>query len=119
MNVDVRKQGSEFVKCIVYESLKDLISKLGKHSNDALKYEVNLRKHILRQELCKNLYHIWRIKLVQSKDEFLCIIHDKMDHVKIALPTLQMCNEMIVGLGRLPITLTGMIMYSHGDERYA
>jgi hypothetical protein len=53
------------------------------------------------------------------KDEFLCIIHDKMDHVKIALPTLQMCNEMIVGLGQLPITLTGMIAYGHGDERYA
>jgi hypothetical protein len=42
-----------------------------------------------------------------------------MDHVKIALPTLQMCNEMIVGLGQLPITLMGMITYGHGDERYA
>jgi len=56
---------------------------------------------------------------VQLKDEFLCIIHDKMDHVKIALPTLQMCNEMIVGLGQLPITFMGMITYGHGDERYA
>jgi len=115
----VRKQGSLFVKCTICESLKDLISKLGKNSNDALEYEVKLRKHILHQELCRNLYHIWRIVLVQLKDEFLCIIHDKMDHVKIALPTLQMCNEMIVGLGQLPITLMGMITYGHGDERYA
>jgi len=86
LNVDVRKQGSMYVKCGICESLKDLISKLGKNNNEALEYEVKPRKHILHQELCRNLYHIWRIELVQLKDEFLCIIHDKMDHVKIALP---------------------------------
>ncbi len=32
LNVDVRKQGSVFAKCTIYESLKDLISKLGKNS---------------------------------------------------------------------------------------
>jgi hypothetical protein len=47
MNVDVRKQGSMFRKCIVCESMKDLISKLGKNSNEVFKYEVKLRKHIL------------------------------------------------------------------------
>ncbi len=47
INVDVRKQGSVFRKCIVCESMKDFISKLGKNSNEALKYEGKLRKHIL------------------------------------------------------------------------
>jgi hypothetical protein len=56
---------------------------------------------------------------VRLKDEFLCIIHDKMDHAKIALPRLRMCNKMIFGLGQLPITLTKMITHGHGDERYA
>jgi hypothetical protein len=32
LNVDVWKRGSAFVKCIVCESLKDLISKLGKNN---------------------------------------------------------------------------------------
>ncbi len=35
------------MKCIVCESLKDLISKLGKNNNEALKYEAKLKKHIL------------------------------------------------------------------------
>ncbi len=93
------------MKCIICESLKDLISKFRKHSNEALKYEANLIKHILHQESCKNLYHIWRIKSLRLKDEFLCIIHDKMDHAKTMFPRLQVCNKMIFGIGQLPITL--------------
>jgi hypothetical protein len=54
---------------------------------------------------------------VRSKDEFLCIVHDKMDHTKNALPRLQVCNKMISRLGQLLITLTSMIMHGHGDER--
>jgi len=36
----------------------------------------------------RKLYHTWRLEFMWSKDEFLCIFHDKMDHVKIALPRL-------------------------------
>jgi hypothetical protein len=54
-----------------------------------------------------------------SKVEFLCIIHAKMDRVKTTFPTLQVANKMICGLGQLPITLMGMIVHGHGDERYA
>jgi hypothetical protein len=49
LNVDVRKRGSMFTKCIMCESLKDLISKLGKNSSDAREYELRLRKHLLHQ----------------------------------------------------------------------
>jgi hypothetical protein len=41
-----------------------------------------------------------------------------MDHVKIVLPMLQVCNKMIFDLGQLPITFTRMIVHGHGDERY-
>jgi hypothetical protein len=51
--------------------------------------------------------------------EFLCIIHDKMDHAKIALLRLQVCNKMIFRLGQLLITFTNMIVHGHGDEKYA
>ncbi len=54
---------------------------------------------------------------MRLKNEFLCIIHDKIDHAKIALPKLQVYNKMIFGLGQLPITLMSMIV--HGNERYA
>jgi hypothetical protein len=59
LNVDVQKRGSVFAKCIVWESLKDSICKLGKHSNEPLEYEVKLKKHILHQESCRKLYHTW------------------------------------------------------------
>jgi hypothetical protein len=119
LNVDVQKRGLIFTKCIVYESFKDLISKLGKNNNEAIEYEAKLKKHILHQESCRNLYHTWKIKLMRSKDEFLCIIHDKMDHAKNAFLRLKVCNKMIFGLGQLSITLINMIMHGHRDELYA
>ncbi len=94
LNVNVRKRGSIFAKCIMWESLKDLISKLGRNSNDAKEYEQKLRKHLLHQESCKSLYHIWRSKLMWSKDEFFCVIHDKMDHVKTALPLVEISQNV-------------------------
>ncbi len=118
-NVNVQKQGSVFAKCTVCESLKNLISKVGRNSNEAIKYEEKLRKHILHKKSCRNLCHIWRTKLVWSKDEFLCIIHDKMDLAKTTFLRLQVCNKMIFGLGQLPITLIGMIVHGHGNEMYA
>jgi hypothetical protein len=56
---------------------------------------------------------------VRSKNEFLCVIHDKMDHAKIVVPRFQVTNKMISELGQFPITLIGMIAHGHGEERYA
>jgi len=53
------------------------------------------------------------------KDEFLCIIHEKMDRVKTILPRFQVTNKMIFGLGKLPITLINMITHGHSNEIYA
>jgi len=64
LNVNVRKRGSVFAKCTICESLKDLISKLGKNSNESLEYETKLIKHIFHHKSCRNLYHIWRTELV-------------------------------------------------------
>jgi hypothetical protein len=61
LNVNVQKQGFMFVKSTICESLKDLISKLGKNNIEVLEYKVELRKHTVHQESCKNLYHTWRI----------------------------------------------------------
>jgi hypothetical protein len=104
------------VKCTICESLKDLMSKLGKNSNEALEYEAKLRKHIIHQKSFRNLYHTWRTKSMRSKDEFLCIIHDKMDYAKTMFSRLQVCNKMTFGLGQSFVTLTGMIVHGHGDE---
>jgi len=118
-NVNVWKWGSVFAKCIIYESFKDLISKVWRNNNETIEYEGKLKKQILHQESCRNLYHTWKTKSVQLKDEFLCIIHGKMDHTKTPLLRLQVYNKMISSFGKLPITLMGMIMHGHENERYA
>ncbi len=41
MHVNVRIQGFNFVKCIICQSLKDLISKLGKNNDGAKEHEMN------------------------------------------------------------------------------
>jgi len=73
--------------------------------------------HNKHQESCRRFYHSWNAKSIQSK-EFLCIIHDKMDHSKTILPRLQVKNKMVVGLGQLLIMLIGIIVHGHGDAWY-
>jgi hypothetical protein len=118
LNVDVLKRGSTFTKCTVCESLKGLISKVRKNNVSVKEHELKLKRHNNHQESCRHLYHNWKVELIQLKDEFLCIVHDKMDHLKIALSMLQVKNKMVVGLGQLLITLTRMITYGHGDEAF-
>jgi len=55
---------------------------------------------------------------VQSKKDFLCVIHDEMDHFKTVLPHLQVKNNMVFGLEQLLMTLIGMIVHGHGDEAF-
>jgi len=116
LNIDVRKRSSTFTKCTICESLKDLILKVGKNSVNAKEHELKLKRHNKHQKSYKHLYHNWKTELIQSKDEYLCIIHDKMDHSKTTLLKLQVKNKMVVGLGELLITFTRMI--AHGHETF-
>ncbi len=56
------------------------------------------------------------MKSIQSKEEYFCIIPNKMDHSQTILPMLAIKNKMVLGLGQLPITLIGMIVHGHGNE---
>jgi hypothetical protein len=47
LNIDVWKWRFDFTKCTLCESLKDLISKLGKSNNNVKEYELKLKKHNL------------------------------------------------------------------------
>jgi len=88
LNVDVPKRGSTFAKCIICESLKDLISKVGKNSSSAKEHELKLKRHNKHQESCRHLYNSWKSESIQSKEQFLYIIHGKMDHLKTLLRRL-------------------------------
>jgi hypothetical protein len=55
---------------------------------------------------------------MQSKEDFLFVIHDKMDHSKIALFQLQVKNKMVFELRQLLMTLIGMIIHGHRDKAF-
>jgi len=60
----VWKRGSIFAKCTICESLKDLISKVGKNNPCVKKHEIKLKKHNIHQESCWCLYHTWRAESI-------------------------------------------------------
>jgi hypothetical protein len=105
LNVDVKKCGSHFAKCTICESLKDLISKVGENNVGAKAHEMKLQKHNIHQKSCRCFYHTWKTKSIQSKEEYFCIILNKMDHSQTIPPILVIKNKMVLGLGQLPITL--------------
>ena len=52
-------------------------------------------------------------------DKVLTIIHNKMDHSKIASPHFSHKSKAIDSFMKMPIAVTGMIAHGHGDVRYA
>jgi hypothetical protein len=48
--MDVQMRGFGFAKYIVFESLKDLISKTRKNNPNVKEHEIKLKKHNIHQE---------------------------------------------------------------------
>ena len=79
----------------------------------------DLQKHLQYQSGCRKLYHNWRNEAVVSPIEFICIIHDKMDTQKTTLPRMRVITKGTSGLGKLPMSVTGILAHGHGDGAYA
>ena len=52
-------------------------------------------------------------------DKVLTIIHDKMDHSKIASPHFSHKSKAVDSFIKLHVSTTGMIAHGHRDVRYA
>ena len=76
-------------------------------------------KYINYQNACRRLYHRWSFNSVDNPTEFLYIIHDKMDHTKTAISQIQRTMKATSGLRQIPIFVTRMLTYGHGDDAYA
>ena len=79
----------------------------------------DMMKHINYQNACCRLYHGWSSNSIDSPTDFLCIIHNKMDHTKSAIPRMQRCTKATSGLGQISISVIGMLTHGHGDGAYA
>ena len=65
------------------------------------------------------MYHTWREESKRQRGEILCIIHDKMDTAKTAIPCMRVSTKLTSPLGQFPMNVTDMATHGHGDGAYA
>jgi len=118
-NVEVKEVGSNFSRCTECDFLVEFISKYPRGCDDWQCLVSDRDRHLNYQRACRNIYHGWSTESVQHPSEFLCIIHDKMDTTKTALPRMQRITKATAGLGQVPVSCTGMLTHGHGDGAYA
>ena len=113
------KAPNNFSRCSECDFLQDCISRYPRGCDEWTALVNDRTKHINYQNACRRLYHGWSSNSIDSPTEFLCIIHDKMDHTKSAIPRMQQSTKATCGLGQIPISVTGMLTHGHGDGAYA
>ena len=118
-HVEVKAPNNNFSRCSECDFLQDCISRYPRGCDEWTTLVNDRTKHINYQNACCRLYHGWSSNSVDSSTEFLCIIHDKIDHTKSAIPQMQQSTKAICGLRQIPISVIGMLMHGHGDGAYA
>ena len=118
-NVLVKAAGSNFSRCTECDFLQECILRYPRGSDEWATLVNDRTRHNNYQNACRRLYRGWSTNSVDSPTEFLCIIHDKIDHTKTAIPRMQRNTKATAGLGQIPISLTGMLTHGHGDGAYA
>ena len=107
-HVEVKALNNNFSKYTECGFLQDCISKYPWDCKEWATLVNDRTKHINYQNACCRLYHGWSSSSIGSPTEFLCIIHNKMDHTKTAIPRMQQTTKATSGLGQIPISVTGM-----------
>ena len=118
-HVEVKAPNNNFSGCSECDFLQDCISRYPWGCDEWAMLVNDLTKHINYQNACCRLYHGWSSNSVDSPTEFLCIIHNKMDHTKSTIPQMQRSTKATSGLGQIPISVTEMLTHGYGDEAYA
>jgi hypothetical protein len=80
---------------------------------------MKLNEHNALARSHRELYYANKNLAISEPKKVLTIIHDKMDHSKIASPHFSHKNKSTEAFMKLPVLVTGMIAHGHGDIRYA
>ena len=84
-HVEVKAPNNNFSRCSECDFLQDCISRYPRGCDEWATLVDDKTKHINYQNAGCCLYHGWSCNSIDSPTEFLCIIHDKMDHTKLAI----------------------------------
>ena len=118
-NIAIKPVGSSFAKCLTCNQLQEFILKSPKGSLEYVEFVKQREEHLAHQQSCCRLYGAWREEPKHNPNDILCIIHDKMDTAKTALPRILVTTKATQGLGQLPMNVTGMVSHGHWDGTYA
>ena len=77
------------------------------------------KMHLTVQESHYNTYYGSRYMSISKPEKCLTIIHDKMDHAKIASPYFASKTKSIDSFMQLPLAMTRMIAHGHGNVKFA
>jgi hypothetical protein len=77
-------------------------------------------EHIQAQQSRQNLYYVARARAKENPENFLCIIHNKIDQNKTWLPRHDKIKSLSdSNIIPLPISLTGMITYGRQPRMFS
>ena len=82
-------------------------------------WERKLTCHINSAMAHRELYFANHYQSHFFPNECVTIMHDKMDHAKIASPIFSHKTKQLDGLMKLHVLVTGMLAHGHGDVCYA
>ena len=106
---------SAFAKCEECTRLKEMLMR-EKRVKERLELEKRRELHMNEQMSRRNVYYANRILAQERPEEYLCLIHDKMDQAKTYIPKManQIKKLQMASVNPLPVALTGML--THGRE---
>jgi hypothetical protein len=110
-----KSRGDNFARCGQCDKLKKLQAACTRGSGAAVLWTKKLEAHGQAQRAHRELYYANRNLSKSEPSKVLTIIHDKMDHSKIAYPHFSHKNKAVDSFMKLPVTVTGMIAHGHGD----
>ena len=99
--------------------MQEFILKSPKGSPEYVEFVKQREEHFVHQQSCRRMYGACREESKRNPSDILCIIHDKMDTAKTALPQMRITTKATQGLGQFPMNVSGMVSHGHGDGAYA
>ena len=116
---DKKRPKDNFARCETCDKYKELRKGAVAGSEQALKWSRKLDKHLAIARAHREFYYAKRYHSLTYPHECLTVMHDMIDHARIASPVFSYKSIELDSLVKLLVSVTGMIAHGHGDVRYA
>ena len=114
-----KKPGDNFARCSICDDFQSQKKLTQPGMQASLLSSKKMQIHIDSASAHRDLYYLNRYRSKSSPQKVVTIMHDKMDHSKIASPVLSHKVKHLDGLMKLPAAVTGILAHGHVDQRYA